>query len=54
MTFAYYLFIYLLFFGCVACGILVFRPEIKPAPLALEAGSLNHWIAREFPDILIF
>ena len=30
-------------------GILVPRPGIKPAPLALEVQSLNHWTAREVP-----
>ena len=31
----------------VACGILVPRPGIKPAPPAVEARSPNHWTARE-------
>ena len=26
------------------------QPKIKPEPLAVEAGSLNHWTAREVPD----
>ena len=34
---------------CTACGILVPRPGIEPAPPALEAWSLNHWTAREVP-----
>ena len=34
---------------CMACGILVPWPGIKPAPLALEAQSLNHWTTREVP-----
>ena len=33
----------------VACGILVPQPGIKPAPPAVEAQSLNHWITREVP-----
>ena len=33
----------------VACGILVPRPGIKPAPPALETQSLNHWTARDVP-----
>ena len=36
--------------GCKACGILVPRPGIAPAPPAVEAWSLNHWTAREVPD----
>ena len=36
------------FFGrAVACGILVLRPGIEPAPPALEVQSPNHWTARE-------
>ena len=42
---------YFLFFffwpHCVACGILVPRPGIKPTSPAVEAWSLNHWTARE-------
>ena len=34
----------------MACGILVPRPGIEPAPPALEAQSLNHWTAREAPQ----
>ena len=30
-----------------ACGILVPKPGIEPAPPAVEAWSLNHWTARE-------
>ena len=33
----------------MACGILVPRPGIKPAPPALETQSLNHWTARDIP-----
>ena len=32
---------------CIAFGILIPQPGIKPVPLALEARSLNHWTARE-------
>ena len=32
-----------------ASRILVPRPEIRPASLALEAQSLNHWTSREVP-----
>ena len=35
-----------------ACGILAPWPEIKPIPPALEAQSLNHWTAREVPNLL--
>ena len=39
------------FWPCrAACGILVPQPGIKPAPPAVEAGSLNHWTAREVPQ----
>ena len=37
-----------------AWGILVPQPGIEPVPPAVEAQSLNHWIAREFPMLLIF
>lgn len=30
-----------LFFGSAACGILVFQPELKPVPLAVEAWVLT-------------
>ena len=30
-----------------ACGILVSQPGTEPMPPAVEAQSLNHWIARE-------
>ena len=36
------------FWSCrAACGILVPRPGIEPAPPALEAQSLNHWTTKE-------
>ena len=31
--------------------ILVSKPGIEPMPLAVEAQSSNHWIAREFPKL---
>ena len=37
------------FWPCVACGILVPRPGIKPIPPAVEVQSLNHWTTREVP-----
>ena len=33
-------------------GILVPQPGPEPAPLSLEARSLNHWTAREVPNPL--
>ena len=30
------------------------QTEVKPAPLAMEAQSLNHWTAREVPHLFIF
>ena len=33
----------------MACGIFVPRTVTEPAPLALEAWSLNHWTIREVP-----
>ena len=45
------LFFFSVFFWphCMACGVLVPPPGIKPAPPALEAQNLNHWTAREVP-----
>ena len=34
---------------CVACGILVPWPGMKPMPPALAVWSLNHWIAKKVP-----
>ena len=34
---------------CVACGILIPQPGIKPAPSAVNAWSPNHSTTREFP-----
>ena len=39
---------------CVACGILVPRPGIKPVPHAVEVQSLNHWTTREVPPPHVF
>ena len=36
---------------CVACGILVPWPGIKPMPPTVESESLNHWIARDVLEI---
>ena len=36
------------------CGIWVPQPGIKLMPLDLAAQSLNHWTAREFPEIFFF
>lgn len=41
-----------LFFGLVACGILVSQSEIESVPPAVEA--FNHWITREVPEHLRF
>ena len=41
------------FFGRTACGILVPRPGIEPAPPAVEAQSLNRWTTREFPALIL-
>ena len=34
---------------CMACGILVSQPMIKPETPAIPVQSLNHWTAREVP-----
>ena len=34
-----------------ACGILIPQPVIKTVPPAVETRSLNHWTAREVPEI---
>ena len=34
----------------VACGILVPKPGMEPAPFAAKTQSLNHWTTREVPD----
>ena len=38
---------------CKACRILFPWPGIEPGPSAMEAWSLNHWTAREFPWVII-
>ena len=38
----------------MACGILVPRPGIEPAPPAVEVRSLNPRTAREFPHLFPF
>ena len=47
--------LFFLFFWphCVAHGILVTQPGIKPVPSAVEVGSLHHWISREVPSLSI-
>lgn len=40
-------FFFLLFFDCVACGILVPYPGIELAPPAVEAWRVNHCTTRE-------
>ena len=39
---------------CMACGILVPRPDMETVPPAVEAQSLNQWTAREVPGICFF
>ena len=39
---------------CEAYGILVPLPGIQPMSPAVEALSLNHWIAREVPHVSCF
>ena len=36
----------------VACGILAPQPGIKPVPRTVDVHSLNHWTAREVPNLL--
>ena len=46
---------FLFFWPChLECGILAPQPGIEPVPPALEARSLNHWTAREFPSVSLF
>ena len=43
------------FWPCLAaCRILVLWSGIEPRPLAVKLWSPNHWIAREFPTIIIY
>ena len=47
--FGFFLFVCFFFWlCCMACGILVPQPGIKPRPMAVKALSPNHWTAREF------
>ena len=44
----------LFFWPCHAvCGILVPQPGIEPMPRVVEACSLNHWTAKEFPKTTV-
>ena len=43
-----------LFLAALACSILVPWPGIEPAPSAVKAQRLNHWITREFPWVEFF
>ena len=45
----YYQFIIMIWLCYMACGILVPRPELEPAPPVLEAQRVNHWAIREVP-----
>ena len=38
----------------MACRILVPQPVIETVAPAVEAWSSNHWIAREFPFLVLF
>ena len=50
----FYFLLFNFFFCHVACGILVPWPRIEPLPFGVEVQSLNHWTAREVPQIYIF
>ena len=41
-------------FGGKACRMLVPWPGIKPMSTAVEARNLNHWTAREVPNLSLF
>ena len=44
--------VFFFFWPChAACGILVPQPGIEPTSPALEARNLNHWTAREVPNL---
>ena len=51
--FGFVLFIFIFWLCPTACGILVSWPGTEPVSPALEAWSLNHWTAREFPKTFI-
>ena len=44
--------IYLFLLCCMACGILVPWPGIKPMPPTMEMWTLNFWIPREVPGLI--
>ena len=44
-----------MFWPCYAvCGLLVPQPGTEPVPPELEAQSLNHWMAKEVPIMILF
>ena len=45
---------FLFCFGCEACGILVPQPGIEPMPPCSGSTGLNHWTAREVPNLHFF
>ena len=53
LSFFFFQCTYLIFWGVwwggLACGILVPQPGIEPGPTAVEARSPNHWTTREVP-----
>ena len=51
----WFFFFFFFFFWphCVACGILVPQPGIKPIFSALGVKSLNHWTSREIPRLTV-
>ena len=51
---AFHVFLFFLFFGPIACGILVPQPRIEPTPPALEVWSINHWTPREVSPVHFF
>ena len=51
---SYFVVVFSFWLLLVACGILVPQLEIEPMLPAVEAGSLNPWMAREVPKTLIF
>ena len=53
-TAAFKFFLFFNFWLCrVTCGILVPQSEIEPEPLAVKAQSLNCWITKEFPQVVL-
>ena len=53
-VYVYIYFLFFIFFDRVACGILVPGPGIEPMPPAVEAWNLNHWTAKEVPEMSPF